>query len=96
MPALTPAYFDTSVLIKRYLRETASDRAIALTQRHLIISAAIAPLEMHSALRRLAAGGGLSTKALHAAMKRIQTERQRWDLVAISTEILQFAERVLV
>src|SRR6266513_2451553 len=96
MPVLRSVYFDTSVLLKRYIREAGSDRAITLTQRYLIISAAIAPLEMHSALRRVEADGGLSTKALQAALKRIQTERQRWDLVAISPEILESAERLTI
>jgi predicted nucleic acid-binding protein len=64
--------------------------------RHLIISAALAPLEMRSALRRLAFDGGLSAKAFHAALKRIQAEREKWDLVAISTEILDSAERLTV
>jgi predicted nucleic acid-binding protein len=91
-----PAYFDSSVLLKRYVREKGTDSALALMHRHVIISAAFAPLEMRSALRRLAFEGGLSTKALHAALKRIQTERQKWDLVAISTEILDSAERLTV
>jgi len=96
MPVLRSAYFDTSVLLKRYIRETGSDRAIALTERHFIISAAIAPLEMCSALRRVEAGGGFSTKAFQAVLKRFQTERERWDLVAVSTEILESAERLTV
>ena len=37
-----------------------------------------------------------STKAFQAALKRIETERERWDLVAISAEILQSAERLTV
>jgi uncharacterized protein len=96
MPIVRAAYFDSSVLLKRYIRENGSDRAAALTHRHLIISAAIAPLEMRSALRRVEAAGGLSTSAFQASLKRIQTERERWDLVAISTEILQSAERLTV
>ena len=89
-----PAYFDSSVLLKRYVREKGTDRAVVLMHRHLIISAALAPLEIKSALRRLAFDGALSAKAFHAALKRIQTERQKWDLVAISTEILYSAERL--
>jgi len=61
--------------------------------RHIIISAALAPLEMRSALRRLVFEGGLPPKAFHAVLKRIQTEREKWDLVAISTEVLDSAER---
>ena len=78
------------------MREQGSDRAIALMHRHLVISAALAPLEMRSALRRLAIDGGLSVRAFHAALKRIQTEREKWDLVAISAEILNSAERLTV
>ena len=96
MSVIRAAYFDSSVLLKRYVRENGSDRALALTYRHLIISAAIAPLEMMSALRRVEADGGLSTKAFQAAVKRIQAERERWDLVAISTETLQSAERLTI
>jgi uncharacterized protein len=91
-----PAYFDSSVLLKRYVREKGTDRALALMQRHLIISAALAPLEMRSALRRLVFEGGLPAKAFNAMLKRIQTERQKWDLVAISTEIVDSAERLTV
>jgi predicted nucleic acid-binding protein len=91
-----PAYFDSSVLLKRYVREKGTDRALALMHRHVIISAALAPLEMRSALRRLVFDGGLSAKAFHAVLKRIQTDRQKWDLVAISTDILDSAERLTV
>ena len=91
-----PAYFDASVLLKRYVREKGTDRALALMHRHVIISAALAPLEMRSALRRLVFDGGLSAKAFQAVLKRIQIDRQKWDLVAISTEILDSAERLTV
>src|SRR5262245_17270367 len=96
MPVVRAAYFDSSVLIKRYIRQVGTDRALSLTRQHLVISAAIAPLEMRSALRRVEAHGGLSSKAFHAAVKRIQTEREKWDLVAITSEILQSAERLAI
>src|SRR5262245_37899456 len=47
-------------------------------------------------LRRVEADGGLSAKAFHAAVKRIQTDREKWDLVAITSEILQSAERLTI
>lgn len=96
MRATRAAYFDSSILLKRYVRERATDRALVLTRKHLIISAAIAPLEMRSALRRIEVDGGLSTKAFQATLKRIQTDREKWDLVAISPEILTSAERITV
>jgi hypothetical protein len=52
------------VLLKRYVREKGTDRALVLMHQHLVISAAIAPLEMRSAMRRLTAESGLSAKAL--------------------------------
>ena len=96
MQAARAAYFDSSVLLKRYFREHGSDRSLVLTRKHLIISAAIAPLEMRSALRRIEVDGGLSNKAFQAALKRIQAEREKWDLVVISSEILESAERMTV
>ena len=96
MQAPRAAYFDSSVLLKRYVQEQGSDRSLVLTRKHLMISAAIVPLEMRSALRHIEVDGGLSTKPFHATLKRIQSERERWDLVAISSEILESAERITV
>jgi len=96
MPGTRAAYFDSSVLLKRYVREQGTDRSLVLTRKHLIISAAIAPLEMRSVLRRIEVEGGLSGKAFQAILKRIQIERDRWDLVAISPEILESAEQMTV
>ncbi|HET9218669.1 MAG TPA: type II toxin-antitoxin system VapC family toxin [Terriglobia bacterium] len=94
--ARTAAYFDSSVLLKRYVREKGSDQAVDFMRRYLIISSAIAPLEMRSALRRLHAESGLSARAFQATLARIQSERRKWDLVALSAEILQSAERLTV
>ena len=90
------AYFDTSVMLKRYIRENGSDRAMALMRRYRIVSSSVAPLEMRSALRRVEAEGSLSSKAFQAVLKRIETERQKWDLVALSEDILKSAERITV
>jgi predicted nucleic acid-binding protein len=95
-PVIRAAYFDSSVLLKRYVRESGTDRTLALTRQHLVLSAAIAPLEIRSALRRVEAEGGFSGKALQAILKRIQSDRERWDLVVITSEILLSAERLAV
>jgi predicted nucleic acid-binding protein len=96
MPGARAAYFDSSVLLKRYVQEQGTDRSLVLTRKHLIISAAIAPLEMRSALRRVEVEGGLSAKAFQAILKRIQLERAKWDLVALSSQILESAEHITV
>ena len=89
------AYFDTSVLLKRYVREPETDRALVLMKHHIVVTATIAPLESMSALRRLEATGRLPAKSYVAILKRIQNDRQTWDLVSLSVEILQSAERIL-
>ena len=65
------AYFDTTVLVKRYARESGSDQALSLMRRHKIISAATAPLEMISAVRRKLAAADLEPKAYEAILKRV-------------------------
>jgi len=77
MPAIRAAYFDSSILIKRYIRVNGSDRALALTRQHLIISAAIAPLEMR--IQRLAAGSGM--EPAEAAALIAETDKQRAQFI---------------
>jgi len=89
------AYFDTSVLLKRYVQESETDRAMVLMKRHRVITSAIAPLEAFSALRRLETTGAVQGKSYRAILKRIQSDRQNWDFVAISLEILRSAEHVV-
>ena len=89
------AYFDTSVLLKRYVQEPHTDQAVALIKRHSVVTAAIAPLEAVSALRRLEATGLLEAQNYRAILKRIQNDRQTWDLIGLSIEILQSAERIV-
>jgi len=89
------AYFDTTVIVKRYVRERGSDQALALMRRHKVISAATAPLEMISAVRRKLAVGDLEPKAYNAVLKRLEMERGNWELVALSAQILEKAEEIV-
>jgi uncharacterized protein len=89
------AYFDTTVLVKRYARESGSDRAVFLMRRNKVISAATAPLEMLSAVRRKLATAELETKAYNAILKRLELERGKWELVTLSPEILHTAEEIV-
>ncbi|MGH7387624.1 MAG: type II toxin-antitoxin system VapC family toxin, partial [Candidatus Methylomirabilales bacterium] len=56
------AYFDTSVLVKRYVREPGSRRARVLLRRYRFLSSAIAPLEVISALVRRQSAGELTKR----------------------------------
>ncbi len=43
---------DTSVLVKCYVAEQGTPEALSLTSRHAVLSSALAPIEVTSALRR--------------------------------------------
>ena len=49
---MTPAYFDTSVLVKNYVREPGSARAGQLLRSHAFLSSCIVSVELVSALMR--------------------------------------------
>ncbi|MBI4483229.1 MAG: type II toxin-antitoxin system VapC family toxin [Acidobacteria bacterium] len=94
MPAVW-AYFDTSVLVKRYVRETGSPRARALLRQYRFLSSAIAPLEVVSALRRRRAIGELAEKDFFAILSRIRKDRVYWELVEVSPLVLSRAEELI-
>ena len=86
------AYFDTSVLVRRYVKEDGSDRARYLTRRKLIVCSAISPLETMSAVKRYHTAGKITDKAYNVILTRFQTDRARWRLVSVSQEILDLAQ----
>jgi len=89
------AYFDTSVLVKRYVLEQGSSRARTLVRRHRFLSSAIAPVEMLSALCRRRATGELDRRDFGAILSRIQKDRGYWELVEVSPLVLGRAEDLL-
>lgn len=89
------AYFDTSVLVKRYVRESGSPRARVLLRRYRVLSSAIAPLEAISALSRRRATGDLGQEDLAALIARIQEDRAHWELIEVGAQILRRAEELI-
>jgi predicted nucleic acid-binding protein len=94
MPA-SAAYFDTSVLLKRYVEEAGSARARSLLKSHLLVSSAIAPIEAMSAICRRRDTGELSAKAFAQVTRRFQRDRARWELVEVTPQILDMAEELV-
>ncbi len=90
------AYFDTSVLLKRYVHERGSDRVRSLVRRYRFISSAIAPVEAIAALSRRRASGALTDRALGAIMRRLRGDRLHWELVEVSPLVLDRAEELVV
>jgi len=91
----TWAYFDTSVLVKRYLHEEGARLARDLLRRYRFLSSSIAPVEALSAFSRRKAAGDLSERSLVAIMSRIGADREHWELIEISAPILDRAEEVI-
>ena len=92
---MTFAYFDTSALIKRYVRERGSTRVVSLMRRHELLSSAITPVEVMSALSRRRRERELSEEDFAATASRVQSERIRWELVEVGETVLNRAEEIV-
>ena len=89
------AYFDTSVLVKRYVREAGSKRAAELLRRYRFLSSAIISLEALSAVSRRKAAGELSERSFEAILSRMQSDRQHWARVELSEPVLSRGEAII-
>jgi hypothetical protein len=90
-----PAYFDASVLVKRYVQEDGSALARVLLRRHRCVVSAIGPLEVTSALLRRAAAGHLSGRDVERFLTRMQGDRIHWDLLEVDRQVLEHAEEIV-
>lgn len=86
------AYFDTSVLAKRYVKEAGSTVTYRLLQRFRFLSSAVTPVEVMSALSRRRAAGELTLKDFLAVRARVFKDRAYWELVEVSQHVLSQAE----
>lgn len=92
---MTFAYFDTSALVKRYVRERGSAQVGSLLGRHDLLSSAITPVEVISALSRKKRDGNLSEENFLATLSRVQSDRVRWELVEVGGPVLNRAEEIV-
>ena len=86
------AYFDTSVLVKRYVREAGSKRARELLRQYRFLSSTIVALEALSAFTRRVAIGDLSERDFAAIVAKLRADRNHWELIKLSAAILNRAE----
>jgi predicted nucleic acid-binding protein len=91
----TWTYFDTSVLVKRYLHEEGARLARDLLRRYRFLSSSIAPVEALSAFSRRKAAGELSERSFDSIVSRMSADRAHWELIEISAPILERAEEVI-
>ena len=89
------AYFDTSAVVKRYVLEPGSLQVRGLLRRHDFLSSAITPLEILSALGRRRRSGDLSEKSFTAAVRRVDNDRTRWELIELTAVVLNRAEGII-
>jgi predicted nucleic acid-binding protein len=93
--AISRAYFDTSVIVKRYVEEAGSVQARTLLHRHGVVSSAIAPVEALSALSRRRAAGQLSERNLRVIVERLRVDAERWELIECNQQVLDRAIAVI-
>lgn len=89
------AYFDTSVLAKRYVKEAGSSAPRRLLQRFRFLSSAVTPVEVMSALSRRRAAGELTAKDFLAIRARLLKDRAYWELVEVGEHVLRQAEELV-
>jgi predicted nucleic acid-binding protein len=92
---MTPAYFDTSVLVKNYVREAGSPRAVELLRSYTFLSSAIAPVELMSALMRRKSRQELRASDMAAIFARVRHDRAYWKLVDVGVAVLSQAEEIV-
>jgi predicted nucleic acid-binding protein len=89
------AYFDSSAVVKVYVQENGRATVLRLLRLHEVVVSAILPVEIRGALRRRAEEGGIEGSRIPAAFKQLAADREQWNVLAISTEILGRAEEIV-
>lgn len=89
------AYFDTSVMVKRYVKEQGSTSARGLLQRYRVLSSAVTPVEILSALSRRRKAGELTQRDFQAIRARLHKDRLYWELVEAGANVLTQAEELV-
>jgi uncharacterized protein len=89
------AYFDTSVLVKRYVKENGSMTARRLLHRYRFLSSAVAPVEVLSALSRRRTAGELTPRDFLAIRSRLYKDHSYWELVEVGATVLSQAEELV-
>lgn len=95
MTAARWAYFDTSVLVKRYVKEGGSSAARKLLQRYRFLSSAVAPVEVLSALGRRRIAGELTQRDFLAIRSRLHKDLAYWEFVEVGAIVLSQAEELV-
>lgn len=96
MNGLPWAYFDTSALVKRYVRERGTIEVRRLLRKYRILSSSVMPIELLSALTRRHGQKQLSEQDYTAILSRIKQDRAFWELVEVTPGVLARAEEMVL
>jgi predicted nucleic acid-binding protein len=89
------AYFDSSAVVKVYVQESGRATVLRLLRLHEVVVSAILPVEIRGALRRRAEENAIESSRLPAALNQLAADREQWNLLAVSKEILGRAEEIV-
>jgi len=91
----TLAYFDTSVVVKRYVTEPGAALGRRLLRRHAVLSSLLTPVELLSALRRRRSRGELTPDQFAGILHDLRDDRPYWWLLDLDAQVLTRAEHLL-
>jgi predicted nucleic acid-binding protein len=89
------AYFDSSAVVKVYVQENGRASVLRLLRLHEVVVSAILPVEIRGALRRRAEENAIESSRLPAALNQLAADREQWNVLAVSTEILGRVEEIV-
>ena len=88
-------YFDTSALVKNYVREPGSSRVRRLLTSYEFLSSAITPIELQSAVQRRHRQREITQANYNSIVSRLATDRSYWQLVEVVPQVLSKAEELV-
>jgi predicted nucleic acid-binding protein len=89
------AYFDTSALVKNYVREAGSSRVRGLLATYEFLSSAITPIELQSAVQRRHRKREITQRNYNSIISRVAKDRSYWQLVEVIPQVLSKAEELV-
>jgi uncharacterized protein len=87
------AYLDSSVLVKRYVKEAGSFEAAKVMGRHRVATSSLAVLEIASALVRR--GANLEPQDLEENLGSLREDERRWLVVEVTPSVVERAGEVI-
>jgi uncharacterized protein len=88
-------YFDTSVLVKRYLQEAGSDQARSLLSKYRFVSSRLAVIEAASTFMRRRDSKDLHARHFSAILSRFDADRTHFEFIEPTRDVLDRAERLV-